>query len=68
MENEPVITIGALFTSIKVAVTAIITAWALQAGLSEEETVAYVGAGAAITIAVGDSIGYFLTRRRVTPA
>jgi len=68
MSNEPVITIGTVFTSIKLAVTAIITAWALQAGLPEGETAAYVGAGAALTIAIGDIVGYFLTRRRVSPA
>lgn len=68
MQTEPVYTIGAVFTSLKVAIVAIITVVALGLGLDEAMTAAVIGAGSAITLAVGDIVGYVLTRNRVSPA
>lgn len=65
--NEPVINIGAVFTSLKLAVTAVITVIALQLELSEAATASLVAAGAAITIAIGDVLTYLMTRKQVTP-
>lgn len=65
--SEPVLSIGAVFTSLKLAVTAILALLALQLKMDEASTVALVSAGAAITIAVGDILAYYLTRERVTP-
>jgi hypothetical protein len=67
VSTEPVVTIGAVFTSLKVAVTAVLTIVALQLEMDAEQTAALIGAGAAITIAIGDILGYVLTRDRVTP-
>jgi hypothetical protein len=67
VEREPVVSIGAVFTSLKLAVTALLTVMALQLNMDEGATAALIGAGAAITIAVGDIVAYILTRDRVTP-
>ena len=67
MNTQPLLTIGAIFTSLKVAVVAIITVVALSAGWDEAMTAAVVGAGAAITLAIGDIIAYALTWNRVSP-
>lgn len=68
MTTEPVYTIGAVFTSLKLAIVAIITVVALALQLDEAMTAAVIAAGSAITLAVGDVVGYVLTRRKVTPA
>ena len=68
MNTEPVYTIGAIFTSLKIAVVAVLTVVALGLQLDEAMTAAIIGAGSAITLAVGDLIGYVLTRNRVSPA
>lgn len=65
--SEPVINIGAVFTSLKLAVTAVIAVIAVVLEMDETATIALTSAGAAITIAVGDIVGYFLTRNQVTP-
>ncbi len=65
--TEPVVTIGAVFTSLKVAVTAVLTVVALQLEMTPEMTAAVIGAGAALTIAVGDTLGFLVTRGSVTP-
>lgn len=68
MQTEPVYTIGAVFTSLKIAVVAVVTVVALALELDEAMTAAVVGAGAAVTLAVGDILGYVLTRARVSPS
>jgi hypothetical protein len=67
MTNEPVLSIGAVFTSLKAAVIAVLTVVALQLNMDANSTAAVIGAGAAITLAVGDIFGYYLTRQQVTP-
>jgi hypothetical protein len=67
MNSEPVVSIGAVFTSLKLAVTAVIAIMAIQLEMDEAATIALTSAGAAITIAVGDIIGYLMTRDKVTP-
>lgn len=66
MNNEPVLSIGAVFTSLKAAVIAVLTVVALQLNLDANQTAAVIGAGAAITLAVGDIFGYYFTRQQVT--
>lgn len=68
MTSEPVYTIGAIFTSLKVAVVAVLTVVALGMELDEAMTAAVIGAGSALTLAIGDVLGYVLTRNRVSPA
>ena len=65
--SEPVLSIGAVFTSLKLAITALLALVALQLKMDAASTTALVSAGAAITIAVGDIFAYYLTRARVTP-
>jgi hypothetical protein len=67
MSQSPVVSIGAVFTSLKLAVTLLLAFIALQLDMDEVSTIALTSAGAAITIAVGDIIGYLLTRDQVTP-
>ena len=66
MNNEPVLSIGAVFTSLKAAVIAVLTVVALQLNLDANQTAAVIGAGAALTLAVGDIFGYYFTRQQVT--
>lgn len=68
MKDEPVIAIGTIFTSLKVAVVSILTVIAISQGWDEVMTGAVIGAGSAITLAIGDIIAYVLTRDRVSPA
>lgn len=70
MESEPVYTIGLLVTSTEAAVVALLTVAVLAAGLESDApmAVAIIGAGSAVTLAIGNVIGYVLTRRRVSPA
>lgn len=70
MNTEPVITIGAIVTSIEAAIVALLTVAVLAAGLEADTplAVAIIGAGSAVTLAVGNVAGYVLTRRRVSPA
>jgi hypothetical protein len=63
---EPVYTLGAIFTSLKVAVVSVLTVVALALQLDEAMTAAVIGAGSAIIVVVGDVLGYVLTRERVT--
>jgi len=67
MNSEPVVTIGTVFTSLKLAVTAVIAVIALQLEMDANATVMLTSAGAALTIAIGDIVAYILTRDRVTP-
>ena len=67
MSTEPLYSIAATFTSIKVAVVAIITVVAISASWDSTMTAAVIGAGAAITLAVGDIASAVLTHDRVTP-
>lgn len=66
-ENEPVRSIGAVFLSLKAAVIAVITVIAVSAHWDDVLTGAVIGAGAAITVAIGDIIVMVLTREKVTP-
>lgn len=70
MNREPVYTIGLLITSTEAAVVALLTVAVLAAGLESDAplAVAIIGAGSAVTLAVGNLIGYRLTRQRVSPA
>ena len=70
MTGEPVLTIGALITSMETAIVALLTVAVLAAGLEQDTpmAVAIIGAGSAVTLAAGNGIGYWLTRRRVSPA
>ncbi len=69
MNGEPVYTIGLLITSTEAAVVALLTVAVLAFGLESDApvAVAIIGAGSAITLAVGNLTGYWLTRRRVSP-
>lgn len=70
MNTEPVYTIGLLITSTEAAVVALLTVAVLAAGLESDAplAVAIIGAGSALTLAIGNVIGYYLTRNRVSPA
>lgn len=68
MSTEPLYSIAAIFTSAKVAVVAVITVVAISAEWDSTMTAAVIGAGAAITLAVGDIAGAILTHDRVSPA
>ena len=65
--DQPLITIQAVFTSIKAAVIAVLTIVAIQLQMDEVSTAAFIGAGAAITTAVGDVLALLYARPRVTP-
>lgn len=69
MQSEPVFTIGLVITSIEAAVVALLTVGVLAAGLESEAplAVAIIGAGSAVTLAIGNVVGYWLTRSRVSP-
>ncbi len=67
MSTEPLYSITAIITSVKVAVVAAITVFAIAAGWDSTMTAAVIGAGAAITLAIGDIIGAVLAHDRVTP-
>lgn len=69
MNTEPVYTIGLLITSTEAAVVALLTVAVLAAGLEADAplAVAIIGAGSAVTLAIGNVIGYYLTRNRVSP-
>jgi len=70
MRTEPVYTIGTVITAVEVAVVAVLTVVVLAAGYDQDApmAVAIIGAGSSLTLAVGNVIGYWLTRNRVTPA
>jgi hypothetical protein len=69
MRTEPVITIGAVITSIQAAVVALLTVAVLAADLDAEQGLGFaiIGAGSAVTLAVGNALSWYLTRRRVSP-
>lgn len=69
MNTEPVFTIGLLITSTEAAVVALLTVAVLAFGLEADAplAVAIIGAGSAVTLAIGNVIGYYLTRNRVSP-
>lgn len=67
MNREPVVSIGVVFTSLKVAVVSLLTVVAISLQLDEATTGAIIGAGSAITLAIGDIVAYALTRPTVTP-
>jgi len=69
MNNEPVYTIGLLITSTQAAVVALVTVLVLAMDLDPAEPLgaALIGAGATVTLAIGNLVGYYLTRQRVSP-
>ena len=67
MSTEPLYSITAIFTSLKVAVVSIISVIAITASWDEPLKLAVVGAGAAITLAIGDIVAAILTHDRVSP-
>lgn len=69
MNSEPVYTIGLLITSTEAAVVALLTVAVIAFGLEQDAplAVAIIGAGSAVTLAIGNVIGYWLTRNRVSP-
>jgi hypothetical protein len=69
MQTEPVYTIGLIITSVEAAVVALLTVGVLVAGLDQDTpvAVAIIGAGSAVTLAIGNVVGYRMTRARVTP-
>jgi len=69
VNSEPVYTIGLLITSTEAAVVALLTVAVLAAGLDSDAplAVAIIGAGSAVTLAIGNVIGYYVTRNRVSP-
>lgn len=70
MNSEPVYTIGLLITSTEAAVVALLTVAVLLLGLESDAplAVAIIGAGSAVTLAIGNLTGYYLTRQRVSPS
>jgi len=67
MDNEPVLTITALFALIEAAVVAVIGVFAAGMTWSPEFTTAVVAAASAITIAIGAALTVFFARPKVTP-
>ncbi|RLB44776.1 MAG: hypothetical protein DRH30_00540 [Deltaproteobacteria bacterium] len=67
MSTEPLYSIAAIFTSMKVAVISVITVVAISMEWDSTMTAAVIGAGSAITLAIGDIVGAVLTHDRVTP-
>jgi hypothetical protein len=70
VRTEPVYTIGAIITSVELAVVAVLTVVVLAMGMEQDApmAVAIIGAGSALTVAIGNIIGYWMTRSRVSPA
>lgn len=68
MEREPLITIGAVVTSVKLAVVAVVGVIVIAAELPEELGSSLILAAGLIVVAVGDVLQLVLTRPRVTPA
>ena len=66
-ENEPVYSIGRIFTSLKLAAIAVVTIVALMMEWDDATTAAVVGGVSAIVVVAADIVGYVMTRERVTP-
>ena len=67
MSTEPLYSITAIFTSLKLAVISVVTVIAISAEWDDVMKAAVVGAAAALTMAIGDIVGAILTHDRVTP-
>lgn len=66
MEREPLVTIGAVMTSVKLAVVAVVAVLVID--MDPDRAALVIAAASAVTIALGDILQLIIGRRRVTPA